>query len=93
MKIIILKWEVFDFGDLPSIWELLLSIDIKYFFPIIMVILINLFLFYKAHEILKEKVRFFRFTLLIYFIVYPILTMFHWVTALFQEVFKIKKKW
>ena len=93
MKVIILKWEVFDFGNLPSIWELLLSIDIKYFFPIIMVILINLFLFYKAHEILKEKVRFFRFTLLIYFIVYPILTMFHWVTALFQEVFKIKKKW
>ncbi len=93
MKIIILKWEIFDFGDLPSIKYLLLSIDIKYFFPIIVIILVNLYLFYKAHEILKEKVRFFRFTLLIYFIVYPILTMFHWVTALFQELFEIKKKW
>jgi len=93
MKIIILKWEIFSIGDLPSIKHLLLMFDIKYFFPIIIVILVNLFLFYKAHNILKEKARFFRLPLLLYFIVFPILTMFHWVTALFYEVFRIKKKW
>lgn len=93
IKIIILKFEIFSIGDLPSVKHLLLMFDIKYFFPLIVVILMNLFLFYKAHKIIKEKTRFFSLTLLIYFIIYPILTMFHWVAALVQEIFSIKKKW
>tara|TARA_Y100000034_G_scaffold101914_1_gene126500 strand:+ start:1 stop:1221 length:1221 start_codon:yes stop_codon:yes gene_type:complete len=93
LKVIILKWDIFTVGDLPSAKHLFLMFDIKYVFPIIIIILINLFLYYKAHEILKEKVRFFRLSLLLYFILFPLLTMFHWVTALFHEVFKIKKKW
>src|SRR3989344_515893 len=93
IKIIILKFEIFSIGDLPSAKHLLLMFDIKYFFPIIIVILLNLYLYYRAHKILRERARFFRLSLLIYFIIFPILTMFHWVTALFQEIFSIKKKW
>jgi len=93
IKAIILKFEIFSIGDIPSIKHLLLMFDVKYFFPIIIVILLNLYLFYRASKILREKARFFRLSLLIYFIVFPILTMFHWVTALFQEIFSIKKKW
>jgi cellulose synthase/poly-beta-1,6-N-acetylglucosamine synthase-like glycosyltransferase len=93
MKIILLKSDIFIINDLPSIKDLILLFDVKYYFPIFIVILINLFLFYRAHKILKEKTRFFRLSLLLYFIVYPLLTMLHWMTALFQELFSIRKKW
>lgn len=93
IKIVILKFEIFSVGNLPSLKNILLMFDVKYFFPIIAVILINMYLFYRAHKILKEKVSFFRLSLLLYFVVYPILTMFHWITALFQEVFNTRKKW
>ena len=92
-KIIVQKFEIFLIGELPSVKSTLLSFDIKYFFPLIIVILINLYLFYRASKIMKQKTRFFSLTILVYFIIFPILTMFHWVTALFQEIFNIKKKW
>jgi len=93
IKVIILKWDIFTLWDLPSAKHLFLMFDVKYFFPIIIIVIINLYLYYRAHKIIKEKTKFFRLSLLIYFILFPILTMFHWVTALFQEVFKTKKKW
>jgi len=93
IKIMVLKFEIFSFGELPSIKNLLLSFDVKYFFPLIIVIFINLYLFYRASKLIKQKTRFFSLTILAYFIVYPILTMFHWVTALFQEMFNTRKKW
>src|SRR3989344_694349 len=90
IKVIILKWDIFTLWDLPSAKHLFLMFDVKYFFPIIIIVIINLYLYYRAHKIIKEKTKFFRLSLLIYFILFPILTMFHWVTALFQEVFKTK---
>ena len=93
IKIIILKLDIFSIGELPSLKYLLLGIDIKYFFPIIVVILINLFLLYKAHKIIREKTRFFSLTLLAYFILFPIFTMINWAIAFVQEVFQIRKKW
>ena len=93
IKIIILKFDIFYIGELPSVKHVILNFDVKYFFPLIVVILINLFLFHKASKILKQKTRFFNLTLLIYFVVYPILTMFHWVAALIHEIFDIRKKW
>ncbi len=92
-KIIVQKFEIFLIGDLPSVKSLLLSFDLKYFFPLIIVIMINLYLFHRASILIKQKTRFFSLTILVYFIVFPILTMFHWVTALFQEIFNIRKKW
>ena len=95
IKIIILRFDIFHFNieNLPTLKDIILNFDVKYFFPLIVVILVNLFLFHRASKIFNQKTRFFSLTLLIYFIIYPILTMFHWVSALFQEVFNIRKKW
>ena len=93
IKFIAIKFEIFSLGELPSFKYMLLSIDVKYFFPIIVIILINLYLLNKASKFIQEKGKIFSLTLLIYFIVYPILTMFHWVAALLQELFSTKKRW
>src|SRR3989344_8763508 len=60
---------------------------------IIIIILVNSFLLYKAHKIIKERTRLFTLNLFIYFLVFPVLTMFHWVTALFKEIFQTSKEW
>ncbi|MBL7147907.1 MAG: glycosyltransferase [Nanoarchaeota archaeon] len=93
IKFIILKFEAFSLGEIPSLKFIIFSIDIKYIFPIIIVILLNLYLLYKASRFIQEKRKIFSLTLLMYFIIYPILTMFHWVAAVFQEIFSTKKKW
>ena len=93
IKFIAIKFEIFSIGDLPSLKFMLLSIDIKYIFPIVVIILFNVYLLHKASKFIQEKRNLFSLTLLVYFILYPILTMLHWVTALYQETFSSKKKW
>jgi len=93
IKVILLKFDAFAFGEIPSIKYLLFSFDVKYVFPVIIIIFLNIYLLQKASKIIGEKRKLFSFELLVYFIAYPILTMFHWVAALLQELFTTKKKW
>jgi len=93
IKFIAIKFEMFSIGEIPSLKFMLLSIDVKYIFPIVVIILFNVYLLHKASKFIQEKRNLFSLTLLVYFILYPVLTMLHWVTALYQEMFSTKKKW
>lgn len=92
-KIYLLKFGIFSGFEIPSIKFWLLNFDVKFLFPIIIAILINIFFLYKAHKIIGEKVKFFNFLLVFYFMLYPIITMFHWIVAIFQEMAHTRKKW
>jgi cellulose synthase/poly-beta-1,6-N-acetylglucosamine synthase-like glycosyltransferase len=93
IKIFLLKSEIVYTWQPLSPKVLLLSFDVKFLFPVIIVLILNIYLLYRAHKLVNEKAKIFNVLLIVYFIIYPILTMFHWVTALVQEVFKINKKW
>ncbi len=91
-KIILLKSDVYSIFKIPGIKEILLSIDIKYTFPLTIAFILSLFLLYLAHKNSKEK-WLFNPGLLIYFTIYPLLRLVHWITAVYKETLKTKRKW
>src|SRR3989338_6421240 len=93
IRFLLLRFEIFYGWDLPPLKFLLLSFDVKFLFPVIVIILLNLYLLYRSYEMIKEKPKIFNFVLIVFFIVYPLLTMFHWIAAIFGEIFGAKRKW
>jgi len=91
-KLFLLKKDVVYLINLPSIRELLLSINFTYWFPLTIAFMLSLFLLHLAHKTSKEK-WLFNPALLIYFSVYPLLRLVHWVTAIYKEATKTKRKW
>jgi len=93
VRMFVLKFEIFNGWQLPSLKFILLNIDVKFLFPVAVIILLNIYLLLKSYKLIKEKPKIFNFLLIMFFIVYPILSMFHWVAAIFHEVFKTKRRW
>ncbi len=91
-KIVLLRNDIIYIIKFPSIKELLLSIDLKYWFPLTIAFVLSLFLLHLAHRLSKEK-WLFNPALLIYFSVYPLLRLVHWITAVYKESVKTKRKW
>lgn len=77
---------------LPSFKELLLSHNTKIMLPIYIASISGIYLFYLAHKQSKEKIKY-PISALTYFVIYPYLVLFHWVSAISQEILKIKRKW
>jgi len=77
---------------LPSFKELLLSHNTKIMLPIYIASISGIYLFYLAHKQSKEKIKY-PISAFTYFIIYPYLVLFHWVSAISQEILKIKRKW
>ena len=90
-KIALFGTDVFLF-EFPSLKDLILDMNITIIFPIIISFLIGLFIYHSAHKSLKEKWKY-PFALLGYIIVYPVLRGAQWLTAVYRETFKVKKKW
>jgi len=91
-KLSLLKSDIYYLIEFPSLKELVLGIDIKYIFPLTISFIISLFLLHLAHKSSKEK-WIFNPALLIYFTVYPLLRLAHWITAMYKETIKGKRKW
>ena len=91
-KIFLLKSDIYYTFEIPTIKETLLSLNLNYIFPLMIGFLLSLFLLYMAHKSSNEK-WLFNPALLIYFSVYPLLRLIHWITAIYKETFKTKKKW
>ncbi|MEK6834999.1 MAG: glycosyltransferase family 2 protein [Nanoarchaeota archaeon] len=91
-KLILLKWNIIYTINFPSLKELLLSLDIKIYFPLTVSLLLSFYLLNKAHKSMNEKLIF-NPAILIYFTVYPILRTLHWITAFYKEVIRTKRKW
>jgi len=92
-KAILLKNNLFIiYLDFPTIKELVLNIDLKLIFPFIITFFLSVYLLNKAHKSMNEKILF-NPSLLIYFTVYPILRMMHWIVAFYKEIRNTKRKW
>ena len=92
-KAILLKNNLFIiYLDFPTIKELVLNIDLKLIFQFIITFFLSVYLLNKAHKSMNEKILF-NPSLLIYFTVYPILRMMHWIVAFYKEIRNTKRKW
>jgi len=76
----------------PSFKEIILSHNTKIMLPIYIASLSGIYLFYLAHKQSKEKIKN-PVSVLTYFILYPYLVLFHWISAISQELLKLKRKW
>ncbi len=92
IRIVLLRTDIFYTFKIPPLREFLLSIDIKYIFPLFIASLLGLFLLYLAHKNSNEK-WLFNPALLIYFSIYPLLRLTHWIVAIYKETLKTKRKW
>ncbi|MBW2977468.1 glycosyltransferase family 2 protein [Candidatus Woesearchaeota archaeon] len=77
---------------LPSLKEILLSHNTKIMLPIYIASISGIYLFYLAHKQSKEKIKN-PASVLTYFILYPYLVLIHWISAISQEILKLKRKW
>ena len=77
---------------LPSFKEILLSHNTKIMLPIYIASFSGIYLFYLAHKQSKEKIKF-PISILTYFVIYPYLVLLHWISAISQEILKLKRKW
>ncbi len=91
-KLFLLKSDIYYLIEFPSLKELILGIDIKYIFPLTISFIISLFLLHLAHKSSKEKWML-NPALLIYFTIYPLLRLAHWITAMYKETIKSRRKW
>ena len=87
-----LEYFFIDFKNLPTLKHVFLNFNIILLFPIIISFFLALFIYHLAHKNLKEKWRF-PGALVSYLTIYPLLRSFHWMTAVYKEVFRTKNKW
>ena len=91
-RLLILEWDIFNLLKFPTIKEFILNINLKIAFPVVVAFLFGLYIYYKAHQYTKEKIRF-PIAIFIYLFIYPFLRTAQWLTALVAETFNLKKKW
>ena len=91
VKFSTIGWEFFAF-QMPTIKQMILNLNINIVFPIAISFLIALFIYHLSHKRLNERWRY-PTALLAYLTVYPLLRSMHWMTAIYKETFKLKKKW
>ncbi|MFH1637988.1 MAG: glycosyltransferase family 2 protein [Candidatus Woesearchaeota archaeon] len=91
-KLWILGLGVFDIIKTPSFTDVLMKTNIKIIFPIIISLGVGLYIYYLAHKAMKEKLRF-PLAFIIYLFLYPPLRTMHWITAVYKETFRRKRKW
>ncbi len=90
--IFILRANFFMMFKMPNIKLMLLNLDIRIWFPIIIIFMLVTYMFIRAHRDAQEKWRF-MWVYPLYFIYYPYLQMIYWISALFKESVKAKRKW
>ncbi len=94
IKLSSIGMEYFKFYEwsIPTIKQIIYSLNITVLFPIIISFIIGLLIYHLAHKNLKEKWRF-PFALVCYLTIYPLIRSFQWMNAFYEEVFKARKKW
>ena len=90
-RFLIIKWEIIAF-EFPSLKEVIFNLDINLVIPIVISFFIAFAIYHLAHKNLKEKWKY-PFALALYISVYPLLRSMHWITAIYKESVRAKKKW
>ena len=91
VKLITLRGDIF-YLNIPSVKELILKIDMRIAFPLVIGIFFMLYLFHKAHIFGKEKWKF-HFITLIYMFIYPLFVGLQYLWSLILELIGVKRKW
>ncbi|MBI4016715.1 MAG: glycosyltransferase family 2 protein [Candidatus Aenigmarchaeota archaeon] len=79
--------------DFPTLKELILGQNVQIIFPVFMSMVLGLYVIVAAFHQLDERVRPALLYIWIYFAVSPYITSTHWLCAIFQETFAMKRKW
>lgn len=92
MKIYAVRWEYFLIEKLPSLKETFLNLNLTLLFPIMISFVIGLWIYHLAHKSSKEPWRY-PVALVSYLTVYPVVRSCHWMTAVWKELLRTKRKW
>ena len=90
-RFMVIRWEIFTF-EFPTLKDILFNMDLNIIFPIVISFCIAFGIYHLAHKNLKEKWKY-PFALGLYISVYPLLRSMHWITAIYKESIRAKKKW
>mgnify|MGYP000415604925 CR=1 FL=1 len=77
---------------IPNPKDLVLGHNIKIMFPIYIAFVSGIYMLYVAHKQTKERFKY-PLSLWAYFAILPYLSCVYWISAIIQEVTKMKKKW
>ncbi len=79
--------------DIPTLKQFVLGHNIQIWLPILMATVLGFYLLYVAHRNVKENMLRQAHMVGLYVFVGPYVIALHWISAIFQEVFRIKRKW
>ncbi|MBW2986675.1 glycosyltransferase [Candidatus Woesearchaeota archaeon] len=79
--------------EIPTLQELFLAQNLRIMIPIIMATVLGFFLILQAHKKFNERVTHNLIGAVGYFLFIPYFTTANWISSIFQEVLKTKRKW
>jgi len=79
--------------DFPTLKQAVLGHNLQVMFPIYVATVLGVYLLYIGHKQLKERMFINTHFLAIYVVAFPYVIALHWMSAIFQEVFRTKRKW
>ena len=79
--------------DLPSVKELVLAHNIQIGLPVMLSFVLGLYLIFAAHRIFGERLRKEFAPAITYVLVMPYFSTVNWISSIFHEVVKSKRKW
>lgn len=79
--------------EIPTTNELVLAQNYRILLPIGIVTLLGFYLIWQSHRKFNEKISKNITGAIAYFLFIPYFTTINWISSIFQEVFKTKRKW
>jgi len=79
--------------EIPTANEIILAQNYRIIIPIIIVTLLGLYLVWVSHKRFNEKITHNIKGAIAYFIFIPYFNTINWISSIFQEVFKTKRRW
>lgn len=79
--------------EYPTLQELMLAQNLRIMIPIMMATVLGFFLIMHAHKRFNEKITYNLIGAIGYFLFIPYFTTVNWISSIFQEAAKTKRKW
>ncbi len=79
--------------EMPTLQQMMLGQNLRIMIPIILATVLGFYLILHAHKRFNEKITRNLIGVVGYFLFIPYFTTANWISSIFQEVFKTKRKW
>lgn len=86
------EWALFSTWQIPTLSSYLSSININLLYPGLVILILGLYLYIKAHKHTGEKWKY-TIPTLVYIFIYPLFLGFNFWHACLAEIFKTKERW